>query len=161
MVNAKCERWAQALVDSLQAIFGSTYTVTKGYDASSNIYVQLATVAGTNNKVKAVISLRPATAPASGAYDSLGLAQTVYTPHIAAVLFDITTPFSAGSTEKERALVSRAALSLGTRVDVYSYAVGAGNIAVTDFPFQATPGTATLIVSMDNVEGNFGAMANL
>lgn len=161
MVNAKCERWAQALVDSLQTVLGSLYTVTKAYDASTNIYVKVALVAGGNNSVKALISLRPASAPASGQYDSLGLGATVYTPHIAAILFDITTPFSAGTTEKERAIVSRAVTALGTRVDFYSETAVGTNIAVADFPFQATPGSATLIVSLDNVEGVFGAMANL
>lgn len=159
MTNPKVERWAQALVDSLQALLGSLYTVTKAYEAvTHDIYVSVALVAGGNNSVKSLIKLAPASPPASGATDSLGLAQTVYTPHYAAVIFDITTPFSAGATEKERAVITHRVASLGTHVDFYSKAAGAGNLVIADI---TTPGGTNYIASVDNVDERNGTLSNL
>jgi hypothetical protein len=156
MTNQKVERWCQALADKFTAIFGSTYTITKAYDASSDLYIKVQVGAGPNNIVHAIVRIKPDAAPASGAYDSLGLAQTVFCPHVAEVMFDITTPFSAGATEAERAVICQQVMALGTKVKMYSYAVGSGNIAVTDFASNAT-----LRATLNNVEGSFGAMANL
>lgn len=155
MVNQKCERWAQALVDSLSAILGSLYVVTKAYDASSDVYVSVARLAGGNNSVKSIVKLAPAAPPASGAFDSLGLAQTVYSPHVASIAFDITTPFSAGTTEKERAIIDWQVTSLGTHVDWYSKAVGAANLAVTDIT------SANFIAGVDNIDTRNGTLSNL
>jgi hypothetical protein len=155
MVNQKCERWAQALVDSLSAILGSLYTVTKAFDANSDVYVKVALAAGGNNSVKAIVKLAPAAPPASGKYDSLGLAQTVYSPHVASIAFDITTPFSTGTTEKERAIVDWQVVTLGTHVDWYSKAVGAGNLAVTDID------VANFVAGVDNIDTRNGTLSNL
>jgi hypothetical protein len=155
MVNQKCTRWAKALVDILTVRLGALYTVTQAYDASTDIYVKVALVAGGNNSVKAIIKLAPATAPASGKYDSLGLTQTVYTPHVASILFDITTPFSAGTTEVERATVDHEVLALGTRVEWYSKIFTGTNMVVTDIA------AANFIVGIDNVDIASGALSNL
>ena len=155
MVNAKCERWAQALVDNLSQVLGALYTVTKAYDTNTDVYVSVALAAGGNNSVKSLIRIKPAAAPASGAKDSLGLTQTVYTPHVAQVLFDITTPFSAGTTEKERAIIDWQVLALGVHVDFYSETAAGSNIAVADFA------TATLNASVDNIDLRNGTLSNL
>jgi hypothetical protein len=161
MTNQKCQRWAQDIADTLSMVLGSLYTVSIAFDSNTDVYVTVALAAGGNNSVKALISLRPAAPPASGAVDSLGLTQTVYTPHIAAILYDITTPFSAGTTEKERAIVDWKVLSLGTHVDFYSETAAGSNIAIADFPFQATPGAATLRASVDNIDLRNGTLSNL
>lgn len=155
MTNAKVERWAQALVDSLSTILGSLYTVTKAYDASIDVYVKVALAAGGNNSVKAIIKLAPAAPPASGQSDSLGLAQTVYTPHVASIAYDITTPFSAGTTEKERAIVDWQVLGFGTHVDWYSKAVGASNLAVTDIA------AVNFVAGVGNIDTRNGTLSNL
>lgn len=159
MTNAKVERWAAALVDSLTNLFGALYTVTKAYEAVTNdIYVKVALVAGGNNSVKALIKLAPAAVAASGKFDSLGLTQTVYSPHVASIIFDITTPFSAGTTEKERAVIDAKVVALGTHVDWYSKAAGAGNLVIADI---TSVGGTNYIASLDNVDDRNGTLSNL
>lgn len=155
MVNQKVTRWAQALVDQLSALLGSLYTVTTAFDGNTDIYVTVALVAGGNNSTKAVIRLKPASPAASGLTDSLGLTQTVYSPHVVQVIYDITTPFSAGTTELERAYIDGKIVVLGTRVEWYSKAIGASNIAVTDIA------AANFIAALDNVDPVFGPLSNL
>lgn len=153
MVNQKCERWAQALVDKLSRRLGSSYTVTKLYDTNSDVYVKVVTGAGPNNKVHAIIKLVPASPPASGQYDSLGLTQTVYTPHIAQVAFDITA--AVGATETEKFIVLRDALVLGTRVELYEKDCTGSTLVIADVA------AANFIYGADNTASDFGAMANL
>jgi uncharacterized protein YaiE (UPF0345 family) len=155
MQNEKTLRFCTAIADNLNLVLGSLYSATVNFDTNSDSYVKLALVAGGNNSVKALIKIAPASPPASGKVDSLGLTQTVYTPHVASVLYDITTPFSAGTTEKERAIVDWQVISLGTHVDWYSETAAGTNIAVADFA------TATLRASVDNIDLRNGTLSNM
>jgi hypothetical protein len=154
MVNAKTTRWAQALLDNLTLLLGATgtaYNVTQAYDTNTDIYVTAALAAGGNHSNVAIIKLIPTTAPASGAKDSLGLGQTVYSPHIVQVLFDINT--ASGTSEVVRAYAMVLAARLGARVEVYGKDPGAGNVAVTDIA------SANFKASLDDII--FGVIGNV
>ena len=151
MVNQKCERWAAALVETLGQRLGALYAGTKAYDPNPDVYVKVALVAGGNNSVKAIIKLVQAAAPASGAVDSLGLTQTVYTPHIAQVIHDIN---ASGTTTTERFCVELEMAKLGTRIELYEKDAGAGNVAVADIA------SGQFVVAYDH-DIWFGALTNV
>lgn len=153
MVNQKTQRWADALAEALALRLGATYTVTKGYDAADdkNVYVSAALAAGGNNSVDAIIKFAPAAAPASGAKDSLGLTQTVYSPHVAKVLFDITA--SDGTPNAVRAKVMVEVARLGTGIEVYDKTAGAANIVLADIT------AANIIATIDDLA--WGSLANV
>lgn len=153
MVDQRAERWSQAIVDSLSLRLGSLYAVTKTYDSTPDIYVKVALVAGGNNSVRAIVKLVPATAPACGGKDSLGLTQIVYSPHTAAIAYDITAVVF--TTAIERFWVDRIVFSLGTRVEIYEKTVGASNLVVADVA------VGNFVVGADNINETFGAMCNL
>lgn len=152
MTNTKCELWARSIQEKLALRLGSTYHVTKQYDSSSDIYVSVALVAGGNNSVRAIVKLAPVAAPASAAYDLIGHAQKVYTPHVASVAFDITA--SVGTTDTEKFWVLRQILALGTRVDLYEKSVGASNLVVADIA------AGNFVVGAENIADD-GMMSSL
>jgi len=149
-------RVAQAIVDDLTLLFGSTYTVSLSYDATSGYPIVTVVTGSGNNSVRAIVYITPAIAPASGAYDSLGLNQVVYTPHIVSVLFDTTA--SVGTTAKEQLYVLKETLALGSHLDLYNKAEGAGNIARSDITSQ---GGTNWIASVDNIDLRNGTLSNL
>lgn len=150
MVNQRTERWAVALADIFTQLFGATYAVSKAYDTNSDVYVKVALAAGGNNTVKAIVKLVPATAPASGAKDSLGLTQTVFGPHVAQVLFDIT---ASSTSTTERFIVQHEVDKLGARIELFEKTAGAGNIAIADI-------AAGQFVTGLDFDVPFGALAN-
>ncbi len=156
MVNEKCQRWSQAVADDLALLLGSLYSTTVLYDTNSDVYVKVALVAGGSNSVKALISIKPGAAPASGAYDSLGLTQTVYTPHIIRVMIDRTTPFSAGTTLKELETIAHELDALGVRIQWYSETASGSNIAIADLLSASSPDA-----DLSNIDLRNGTLSNL
>lgn len=126
MQNKKVDLQADLLVQTLGFRLPSS-AVAKTYDASGDVYVTVTTGTG-NNSVDGIVKFVRASAPASGAYDALGLAQTVYSPHICQVLFDITA--SVGTTEAYKAQILCECARIGMKVELYEVDATGSNIAV-------------------------------
>jgi hypothetical protein len=78
MTNLKIERLGQALLDELSRRLPATSVVTSNHDASGDLYINVQRAVGD----AAIVKFEPVSAEASGALDSLGLPQAVYTPHV-------------------------------------------------------------------------------
>jgi hypothetical protein len=135
MMNRKTDLTADLLVEKL-AMRLPTATVVKAYDASGDAYVTVVVGSG-NNSVEAIAKFVPGPSSAAGQYDALGLAQRVYSPHIAQLLFDSNVAGTPGGSLGGTAWTVKTAvygevMRNGMRVDVYVKDAGAGNLAVTD-----------------------------
>lgn len=84
MTNIKIERLGQALVDELKRRLPATSVIASNHDASGDLYLNVQRGVGD----AAIVKFETVSAEASGALDSLGLSQTVYTPHATKVGID-------------------------------------------------------------------------
>jgi hypothetical protein len=93
-VTTKADRIADAIKSELDLRFaGQTgYACTKGY-ATDGSDVTL-TLTGTGTLTTSYIQIIQEPAPAQGAYDGLGLAQRVYTPHIIRFGYDLSAAWT-------------------------------------------------------------------
>lgn len=152
-------RIAQALADRLSQVtaqqYGAgIYTVSPiTYGAANDVYVTVALAAGGANSVQAIIDVHAVAAPASGAVDSLGLVQYVYTPHEIDVLFDknATTP----TPESLKFIVDQTVCRFGTMVAWFEADGGVGNIAVSGII------AANLVVGPLAADFEFGQLASV
>jgi hypothetical protein len=94
LVTQKADRLADAIKAELDIRFAGKagYTCTKAY-ATDGSDVTL-TLTGTSTLDTSYIQIVQESAPAQGAYDGLGLAQRVYTPHIIRFGYDLTVAWT-------------------------------------------------------------------
>jgi hypothetical protein len=96
LTNIKIERLGRALTDDLilrLASAANPFPVVSAHDASGDLYLTVTSAPGSSALVKFEVQ----SAQASGALDSLGLAQSVYTPHITKLGIDAGAPGTAAS----------------------------------------------------------------
>lgn len=141
--NQKVERSIDAIVNLLTF---RGYTVTKAYEAVTNdAYITV--VGSTTGGVlaqKALVRIKPvlglygqANSPAET--DGLGLAQRVYNPLVAQVLFNIDVATNATTTARNaivkghEALILGEVLKAGMVTELHTFDSAAGTMAVANF----------------------------
>jgi hypothetical protein len=154
--NQKIELTAQGLVERLNMRFtalSNAAVAAAAYDANGDKYVTVIAGAG-NNSVKAIIKFETAPVALSGATDGLGLAQRVYSPHTAKVLFEVNA--AAAISRLQEFIVLGEVFRIGMKGEFYTKDGAAGVVAVTDITSE---GGTNFVGSFQSLE--WGGLASV